>query len=72
MGNNHKWFFDRDRGYLMAGWDPVVQIILALGNSKTESRWANNITTKLNFDRDRMEQLARAIVALPGAAEWGL
>ncbi|CAK0804219.1 unnamed protein product, partial [Prorocentrum cordatum] len=53
-----RWFFDRDRGCLMAGWGPVLRLSPNPGNIPSEVARADNIAQKLALPKDQLAELA--------------
>ncbi|CAK0796297.1 unnamed protein product, partial [Prorocentrum cordatum] len=72
VASDKRWFFDRDRGYLMARWDPVLRRSPNPGNTPSEVAWADNIAQKLAPPKERPAEAAKSIITPPEAAERSL
>ncbi|CAK0806112.1 unnamed protein product, partial [Prorocentrum cordatum] len=70
VDDSKRWFFDRDRGCLMVGWDPVLRASPQPGNIATDLSWADNVIVNLGLDKAALIAAAKAIVAPPETTEW--
>ncbi|CAK0891884.1 unnamed protein product, partial [Prorocentrum cordatum] len=62
IDSTKRWFVDKDRGYVMAGWDPILRISPNPGNAPPTLNWADNLITKLGLPKQQLSAAAAAIV----------
>ena len=72
LGNSHRVFLDRERGWLSIGWGPLLKLEVSEGRTPTLVKWNQATLNKLNLSKAELAGAIASAIEPDQEPQWCL